>query len=143
MRIVVNWNYELESYGSGELVNLYPIDLVNESGMVEDSTTVDQRGVITERGKFEREPLYVWFAWNVWVMQGFGDEITDGVNTYSVFDIDEDMVVNFPELVDYKNTALVIWNDEQGFVNHMIMNEEQYSEFEDRCETQANEIEDE
>lgn len=72
--------------------------------------------VIREPGKFEGEPTYVPYLWDV-VMDGFSDTTAyDGDTPVDILIIDSDDVAKFPDLKGIY--AVAVWESEQGFVNH-------------------------
>lgn len=88
--------------------------------------SVDEHGLIADQGKFEREPLYVPYFWST-VLDGFGEDVyaepenDDEENEdfesellYTLIDIDEDDINEFPELKGYK--AAKVFQSDAGFV---------------------------
>ena len=71
---------------------------------------------VTQAGKFESEPLYVVYFWEM-LMQGSGDDnrwLEPDQRTVDVFEIDDVDRGFFPELTGYSQIEL--WQCEYGFV---------------------------
>jgi hypothetical protein len=73
-----------------------------------------QFGVITSPGKFEMEPVWSPYYWDL-ALNGDGD--TDTVHAIEVthFDVQTDDVDQFPELTNFERVS--VWEDEAGFVH--------------------------
>ncbi len=70
-------------------------------------------GVIRSPGKFESEPVYAPYFWE-W--QGNGAEtLYDGDRPVDVFLVDGEVRASFPELAEVH--AVLLWEDDQGFVH--------------------------
>jgi len=74
---------------------------------------VSELGIITSCGKFESEPLYSVYFWDL-VMNGDGETVMQGDSIFSVFDITEEDLKEFPELKNTKQIAM--YETTQGFV---------------------------
>ena len=85
--------------------------MLNTRKEIENTYTVKD-GIIKSPGKFEGEPIYVPYFWQVY-LDGFGEEMGD----YVLFDVEPSDVVEFPEL-NGKSTIKLMEND-QGFVMEM------------------------
>lgn len=70
---------------------------------------VDEGGKIRSPGKFEREPLWVPYFWDL-ALEGEGED--DGEAT--IFDITHGEKVEFPELLGF--STVVLREDDVGFV---------------------------
>lgn len=79
------------------------------------SYNVDSRGLITDPGKFEREPLYVPAFWER-MLEGWAYDT--GPNSEVIFHITETDRQEWPELQDW--AAIVLWETDNGFVNHSL-----------------------
>ena len=74
--------------------------------------------LITDPGKFQSEPTYVPYFWDM-VMNGFGDvEYDDFGNMVDIFEVDDTDRAKFPDLGDAK--VIRLWESEQGFVYHEL-----------------------
>lgn len=77
-------------------------------------------GVITSPGKFENEPSYVPYFYDLY-LNGMDDssyiDDDDGIY-YSEFDVNNDDLKEFPELEGAEK--VIIWESEQGFINHIL-----------------------
>jgi len=76
---------------------------------IEDQYTVEN-GIIQDPGKFEGEPLWSPYFYDLY-LNGCADY--DGDDELW-FDIDDEDLAQFPELVGY--TRVILREDEQGFV---------------------------
>ena len=74
---------------------------------------VDQYGLICDPGKFEREPLYIPYYWDL-----FLDGCADFEDDYIKFEITIEDVKKFPELEDDLNKFIYLWSDSNGFIYH-------------------------
>lgn len=87
-----------------------------------DSDSEDYKvvnGIIVTPGKFEGEPYWMPTIWEM-VLGGMADEsLHDGSTAYDAFKIDAELSI-LTGLKVQPDVYLVIWSDEQGFVNHMI-----------------------
>jgi hypothetical protein len=72
-------------------------------------------GLIKSPGKFEDEPIYVPYFWQIG-LEGCADQDRDGD---FVFHIDASDVEMWPELRNI--TRLQLWEDDNGFVRHIIV----------------------
>jgi hypothetical protein len=84
------------------------VSMLNSRKDIEDSYTVED-GVIRSPGKFEGEPIYVPYFWEVY-LEGFGEEMGD----YVLFDVEPSDIVEFPELKG--KTMVKLTENDQGFV---------------------------
>lgn len=77
---------------------------------------VDDLGLITQPGKFEREPRYVVHFWQQ-ALEGSCDFEPNDINGHPVsgFTVRSTDRATFPELGDTKTVKL--YEDDQGFVN--------------------------
>lgn len=78
-----------------------------------DQFKVSDLGIIKNPGKFEGEPLYSVYFWDL-VMNGDGETVMQGDSIFSVFDITEEDLKEFPELKNTKQIAM--YTTTQGFV---------------------------
>lgn len=77
-------------------------------------------GIIKTPGKFEGEPYWMPTIWDM-VLGGMADEsLHDGSTAYDAFKMDSELSI-MTGLPVTEGSFLVIWSDERGFVNHMIM----------------------
>ena len=76
----------------------------------------DDNGIIKGPGKFEREPLFVPFFYDL-MLSGCGEDIEDEDGA-ARFEIEADDKAVFPELAEYK--AIVLSEDGNGFVYHRL-----------------------
>lgn len=92
-------------------------------------------------GKFEGEPEYVKAFWEVMMDGGADETIYEGDHPHEVFVLsDEDrMKYGFDE-EDY---ALVLWESDQGFVNHEVISKAGLNAFRTHCEKFNEENDDE
>ena len=73
---------------------------------------VDERGYITDPGRFEREPLYTPYFWEFF-LNGCGEEDYGEL----VFTIDEQDRAAFPQYPELReHTHVVLWQGEAGFI---------------------------
>lgn len=85
-------------------------------------------GIIKNPGKFEGEPYWMPTLWDM-VLGGMADEsLHDGTTAYDAFKVDSDLSIMTG--LPVQDAFLVIWSDEQGFVNHMIMNQNELDNIE-------------
>lgn len=71
-------------------------------------------GRITSPGKFEGEPIYAPYFWDLY-LNGFADDDDGELLTFAV---DQEAIDEFPEL---QNIATVqLWENSQGFVSTII-----------------------
>lgn len=79
--------------------------------------TYPNSDLIRSPGKFEGEPLWAVYFWNL-AMDGSGDVEWDDddteVTTFQIQDEDREL---FPELTEEGITAVSLWEDSQGFVH--------------------------
>lgn len=93
-----------------------------EAAKVRESYTHDERGVITQLGKFESEMIYVPYLWDA------------SYENPAECVIDEDDRTLFPELGDTKTVYL--YEDDQGFVTEIDKSE--FDAIEDRYSDDPN-----
>lgn len=89
-------------------------------------------GYITTPGKFEGEPSWILKLWSM-IQNGNSDEsLHDGTTAYDAFLLDEELMgITGLEAPDH---YIVVWCDDQGFVNHMVMSEEEIDNLEPNWE---------
>ena len=81
--------------------------------------SVNAGGGINNPGKFEAEPLYVPYFWNM-AMNGCGEDYTHEDGTHiTVLEIDATDKENFIDLVGFSRIEL--WESSQGFVFHNLL----------------------
>lgn len=75
---------------------------------------VDEQGVIRSPGKFEGEPLYSAYYYDM-MMNGFGDDyyVPEDDRIYTVFVPGDEEVAEFPELADI--VGVIGFETDQGF----------------------------
>ncbi|MEM2264663.1 MAG: hypothetical protein QXX03_05675 [Nitrososphaerota archaeon] len=78
---------------------------------------VDEYGLITNPGKFERQPLFVPYYYTLSLIGAHDKEITKYGFTFYVFKVADYEKIWFPALSDVKN--IYIYEDEYGFVNYL------------------------
>ena len=78
---------------------------------------VDKYGLIIDPGKFEREPRYVPYYWEITMVSGEDDREDRGGLDVSFFEVTDEQRELFPELVDEEINWLALWEDSQGFVH--------------------------
>lgn len=76
-----------------------------------EATYKIQNGIIMSPGKFEGEPIYAPYFWDL-VMDGGADETEDDGD---IFRISAEDRREFPE-IDRDTTTIRIWEDGNGFV---------------------------
>ncbi len=81
--------------------------------------TTNERGLITEPGRFEGEPEFVPHFYDAWLVGGFADVDHDDGSVALNFE-DEDYA-RFPALRGFKSIRL--WIDDNGFVYHRLSTE--------------------
>lgn len=102
-----------------------------------------KRGIIRRPGKFEAEPLYVPYFYEVMTQGGSDEDLTfeEGEPIYSIFSVTDEDRAAFPELGDAKE--IVLWEDDNGFVRYATDPAEiselrkQYEEFEPSEESEG------
>jgi hypothetical protein len=82
---------------------------------ISEQYQIDENGVITSPGKFEREMYYAVSFWGD-ALDGFSnsEEYLEDGTVVAVFEINKPEIEEFPELIG--NTILKIWEDDNGFV---------------------------
>jgi hypothetical protein len=89
--------------------------LQKESLEFADSFDYDEWGLITNPGKFEREPKYTPYFWNMTMLSAQDEDLYgDDGTCYSLFHVTDPDRAVFPELKDVKVVSL--WESENGFV---------------------------
>jgi len=90
-----------------------------------DRYTVDERGIIRSRGKFEAEPLYAPHFWDA-VLNGEAEDHTEPDGTiWAILDVTPEDREQFPELKDRGITAVALMEIDEGFV-YLVDNTVQY-----------------
>jgi len=86
---------------------------------MEQQFNVDDHGLITDPGKFEREPWWVPYYWN---MDGEDDSYFSGPEGVEVeirvFYVSEGKVIKFSDLNE--GDVVHLWEDDLGFVNSIV-----------------------
>lgn len=86
-------------------------------------------GYITSPGKFEGEPHWMPTLWEM-VLGSMADRsLHDGTTAYDAFEMDSDLE-KLTGLEAKPDTYIVVWSDQQGFVSHMIMTENEVENLE-------------
>lgn len=95
-------------------------------------TRKECQDMVSRPGKFENEPIYSPYFWDI-VMNGFSDDILDdNGETIDVCFINEKDLTLFPEL---KGTyAILIFQDNSGFVYCVSKNQKEYRAYIDSLE---------
>lgn len=75
-------------------------------------------GVIVAPGKFEGEPIYVPYFWDLVLDGNSNDTIDDDGNLYSEILISREDRERFPEIPE--GSKIVLWEDSNGFVHHSV-----------------------
>ena len=75
----------------------------------------DQYGLITNPGKFEREPVYVPYYWTIAMHGGSDETLFQGETFFELFSVTPIEKVFFPDLKEVK--TVMIWADSQGFAH--------------------------
>lgn len=89
----------------------------------ETPTWPHTNGLITT-GKFEGEPSWIPMLWDR-ALAGFSDvSVHDGSMAIDGFKLDSNMAI-LTGLEPKPGHFLCLWSDDQGFISHMIMSEEQ------------------
>lgn len=80
---------------------------------------VDEHGLITNPGKFEREPEWVPYYWNVNEEDDYYFSGPEGMETeIRIFYITKWEALKFSELNE--EDVIYLWEDEQGFVRSAV-----------------------
>lgn len=89
--------------------------------------TISNRGTIANRGKFEGDPTWVVYLWNL-TMDGNSDiDVFDGDTLLSCFLLDESLAL----VTGLKQGHYVyLWETEQGFVSYSTMDQYEMSRLE-------------
>ncbi len=77
--------------------------------------SVDKHGIIQSPGKFEGEPVYVPYYWE---MDGHDDEIISNYRFIRIFYVGEWEASKFPELTP--SDVVYLWEDGLGFVHSEV-----------------------
>lgn len=80
--------------------------------------SVDKHGIIQSPGKFEGEPIFVPYYWE---MDGHDDEIISNDNLVRMFYVGKREASMFPELTT--SNVIYLWEDNQGFIHSYISEE--------------------
>ena len=111
-----------------------------ELDKVKSEFTVDpETSRIRNPGKFENEPYYVPYFWDC-CLDGAEDEILydEYEKPYSLFKVEEELAeflsTDFPGIED---KTVLLWEDDSGFVNHKILDDEELAEFRRECANAA------
>jgi len=89
-----------------------------------EHANIDQHGLICDPGKFEGEPRYVPYLWNV-VLDGEGETVDDPDRpdaTMDLITLTDDDKRRFPALSRFDQALL--WADDNGFVYCDLMRKE-------------------
>lgn len=110
------------------------MSVVEARQRLEKEWTVDDKGIITNPGRLEREPLYV--AWMVEMLgDSFYDEVVyEGDTEINVFFVDEEIREAFPELNDVEVVA--VYSDDAGFYHHTAMSRQDYEARKEQVENE-------
>ena len=93
----------------------------------------NEHNIIISPGKFEGECRYVPYFWDK-TMEGAEDEtIYDGETPVSVFKIAPEDIATYPELTEYSDSYLLLFEDGMGFVNSSIMDAGELAAFQEEC----------
>lgn len=95
---------------------------------------VNDKGIITNKGKFEGEKLYVPYFFDA-VMNGFSDEIGESLD---IFILTKEDKTEFPELKDV--FAVVLEHSDNGFVYGKTMTEKQIEQLRNELENLESEL---
>lgn len=89
----------------------------DESAAVRASYRHDSAGRITQPGKFEGEPIFAPYYWDL-AMEGFADADNGATFTFKFKSSDQDFTL-WPELKQWlgRKRTLKLWEDSQGFVH--------------------------
>ena len=94
-------------------------------------------GIIQDPGKFEGEPVAIPDYWYQCLAGAYDEDLIDSDYEayYVIYLDDEDRTrLNLGKGQHDETFALVMWEDEQGYVYHEIMTKDQYAEFMDDIE---------
>lgn len=90
----------------------------------EDEFDTDEYGIISNPGKFEGEPSWVTQLWDR-ALGGFADEtVHDGTMAIDAFKLDANLAT-LTGLDASPDHYICLWSDDNGFVNHMLMTQDQ------------------
>lgn len=98
-----------------------------------DGYTVNEHGIIQDPGKFEAEPIYVPYFWNV-VLDGIAEDVDDDGQTLSVIMIDDEDRAKFPQLLDAGDYAIVLSERESGFVDSEVLTQTEYEAWREKID---------
>jgi hypothetical protein len=79
------------------------------------TSRAEYEDMVSHPGKFEGEPGYVPYFWDIYLDGGFGDD--DG--EWLTFEIQEDDIKIWPELIGYRE--IQICESDNGFVYHQLV----------------------
>lgn len=110
------------------------MSIVEARKRLEKEWTVDERGLITNPGHLEREPLYV--AWMVEMLgeSAYDDLVYEGDTELNAFFVDEEIREAFPELNDVE--VVVVYSDSAYFYHHTTMSRQDYEARKERIENE-------
>lgn len=92
-----------------------------------DYTVTD--GLIANPGKFQGEPFWLPMLWDR-VMNGFSDKsVHDGSMAIDGFRLDANLCA-LTGMDVAPGSFLCLWSDDQGFVSHMVMTEQELNDCE-------------
>ena len=83
-------------------------------------------------GKFEGEPDYVEYFYAVWGDGMESDGVYDHGRPVAVFYISDEDIEHWPDLAGEDN--LILWEDDNGFVHHRLLTNQQLSNYRKDCE---------
>ncbi len=90
----------------------------------DDTDFTVTNGIIMNPGKFEQEPSWVPMLWDR-VLGGFSDvSVHDGTMAIDAFRLDSNLAA-LTGLEPSPGRVLCLWSDDNGFVNHMVMTEDE------------------
>lgn len=90
----------------------------------DDEYDTNEYGVISNPGKFESEPPWVPQLWDR-VMSGFSDvSVHDGSMAIDAFRLDSGLAA-LTGLEPDPDRFVCLWSDDNGFVSHMLMSEDE------------------
>lgn len=95
-------------------------------------------GVIKDPGKFEGEPVYAPYFYDLWLESGADEDMygLDGVE-HSIFFVSDEDRAQFPELKDVE--AIHVWEGETGFFNTEAVTREEWEAFKAQHESDEDE----
>lgn len=97
--------------------------------------SLDEHGLVTDCGKFEREPAYIPYLWLEHFMNGFEDESFESGGVYfSIYFVNQELLEQFPDLLLDEDYVIILRESESGFVTHTVLTKDDYDEFVNNCE---------